>query len=259
MSLVHFSLTDGVGFITLDNPPLNLFTRQLTRKLAEVLAAIEVNQDVRALVVCGAGSRAFSAGSDIREFPSLMERGTVVEEKLSLENEVFDRLAQLSRPTIAAIGALALGGGAELALCCDYRIISAGGRIGFPEIHLGTVPGSGGLSRLPRLVNSSRALALMLDGRPLDAEEALNVGLVNEIIEPSHYLARATARAREWATRPGAAVRAIKQGVLQASGEKVKAENMALLEVSRAIFATADMREGVSAFLEKRSPRFRHQ
>ena len=114
MSLVRFVTKDGVGVVTLDNPPLNLFTRQLTRELGEVLTAVERTTDVRAVVVCGTGSRAFSAGSDIREFPALMERGTVIEEKLSLENEVFERLAGLPQPTIAAISGVALGGGAEL-------------------------------------------------------------------------------------------------------------------------------------------------
>ena len=149
MSLVRFGLSDGVGIVTLDNPPFNLVTQALTRELDEALAVVEANQDVRAVVVCGAGSQAFSAGSDVKEFPALMDRGTVVEEKLSPENAVFDRLASLPKPTIAAIVGLALGGGAELALCCDYRIMGADARVGFPEIHLGTVPGSGGLSRLP--------------------------------------------------------------------------------------------------------------
>jgi enoyl-CoA hydratase/carnithine racemase len=259
MSLVQLAIDNGVGVVTLDNPPLNLFTRRLTTELGEILATIETAQDLRAIVVCGAGSRAFSAGSDIREFPDLMERGTVVEEKLSLENKVFDRLARLPQPTIAAIGGVALGGGAEFALCCDYRIISHSGRIGFPEIHLGTAPGSGGLSRLPRLINSSRALALLLDGRPIEAEEALRIGLVNELADPSRCLDLAIARAREWALRPAVAARAIKQGVLQAAKEQVTAEMIAWLEVSRTIFATADMREGVAAFMEKRSPRFMHR
>jgi enoyl-CoA hydratase/carnithine racemase len=257
MSLVHFALDDGVGILTLDNPPLNLVTRQLTRDLEKALAVLEANRNVRAVVVCGAGSRAFSAGSDIKEFPSLMDRGTVVEEKLSFENEVFSRLAGLSQPTLAAIVGLALGGGAELALCCDYRIVSAGARIGFPEIHLGTAPGSGGLSRLPRLIGPSRAMALLLDGRQIGADEALGIGLANEVVETSRCLDVAVARARQWAARASTAARAIKQGVLHAGRDEICDEVNASLEVSRAIFATADMREGVAAFLEKRSPRFR--
>jgi enoyl-CoA hydratase/carnithine racemase len=244
---------------TRDGTPLNLVTRQLTRDLGETLAVVEADQNVRAVVVCGAGSRAFSAGSDIKEFPALMDRGTVVEEKLSAENEVFGRLARLPKPTVAAIVGLALGGGAELALSCDYRIMSVDAQIGFPEIHLGAVPGSGGLSRLPRLIGPSRAMALLLDGRPIGANEALGIGLTNEVIETSRCVEAAVTRASEWAARAGVAVRAIKWGVLQGSREEMSAEIEASLEVSRAIFATADMREGVAAFLEKRSPRFQNR
>ena len=166
------------------------------------------------------GLRAFSAGSDIREFPALMEAGTVIEEKLAVENDVFDRLARLPQPTIAAIVGVALGGGAELALCCDYRMISDNGRIGFPEIRLGTIPGSGGLARLPRLINPSIALGLLLDGNAIDAKRAYEIGLVNEIVAASACVDAAIARAGEWASRPNVAVRAIKQQFYQATREQ---------------------------------------
>jgi len=259
MTLVKLEVDDGVAIVRLDNPPLNLFTRQLTEELGRVLAAIETDNDIRCVVVSGTGSRAFSAGSDMREFPHLMEQGTVVEEKLALENEVFDRLANLPQPTIAAILGVALGGGAELTLCCDYRIMSESSRTGFPEIRLGTVPGSGGLARLPRLINPAAAIALLLDGNAIDAGRAYEIGLVNEVVEPSRCMEVAIARAHEWASRPGVAARAIKQAVLQTTREQVRTEIAASLEVSRAIFATADMREGVSAFMEKRSPLFKHR
>jgi enoyl-CoA hydratase/carnithine racemase len=255
MSLVRLTLRDGVGIVKLDNPPLNLITRQLTRDLGDVLAVVEANSDVRTVVLCGVGPRAFSAGSDIKEFPGLMDRGTVVEEKLSFENDAFDRLARLPQPTIAAIGGLTLGGGAELALCCDYRIMSADARIGFPEIHLGAVPGSGGLSRLPRLIGASRAMGLLLDGNPIGARRALEIGLVNEVVQDSP-IETAVGRAKEWAGRASVAARAIKQGMLEVSRVKIAGEVQESLAVSRAIFATSDMREGVAAFLEKRSPRF---
>jgi enoyl-CoA hydratase len=259
VTLVQLEISDGVALVRLDNPPLNLFIREMTRELDAVLAAIETHDLVRSAVVTGAGTRAFSAGSDVKEFPALMAQGTVVEDKLALENAVFDRLARLPIPTIAAMSGVALGGGAELALCCDYRIMSTNGRIGFPEIHLGTVPGSGGLARLPRLINPSTALALLVDGDAIDAKRAYEIGLVNELVDPSRFLDHALARAREWASRPGIAVRAIKQAVQQSAKEQVSAELDASLAVSRAIFATADMREGVSAFLAKRRPRFRHR
>ena len=106
---MRLALCDGVGIITLDNPPLNLITRELTHDLMDTLGVVEANSDVRTVVVCGAGPRAFSAGSDVKEFPSLMDRGTVVEEKLSFENAAFDQLAGLPQPSIAAIGGLTLG------------------------------------------------------------------------------------------------------------------------------------------------------
>jgi enoyl-CoA hydratase len=252
---VRFAQCDGVGIVTLDNPPLNLITRQFSRDLDDTLAIVEANGDVRTVVVCGAGPRAFSAGSDIKEFPGLMDRGTVVEEKLSFENDAFDRLAGLSQPTIAAIGGLALGGGAELALCCDYRIMSADACIGFPEIHLGAVPGTGGLSRLPRLIGVSRAMGLLLDGNPIGASRAFEIGLVNEVVQDSP-IETAIARAKEWAGRASVAARAIKKGLLQVSRPKIAVEVTESLDVRRAIFATSDMREGVAAFLEKRSPHF---
>jgi enoyl-CoA hydratase/carnithine racemase len=258
MSLVRLALRDGVGIITLDNPPLNLITRQFTGDLDATLGVVEANSEVRTVVVCGAGPRAFSAGSDIKEFPDLIERGAVVEEKLSFENDAFDRLAGLPQPTIAAIGGLTLGGGAELALCCDYRIMSADAHIGFPEIHLGAVPGSGGLSRLPRLIGVSRAMGLLLDGNPIGANRALEIGLVNEVVQDSPTEI-AVARAKEWASRASVAARAIKQGLLQVSRAKIAVEVKQSLDVSRAIFATSDMREGVAAFLEKRGPRFQRR
>jgi enoyl-CoA hydratase len=259
MSPVRLDVDEGVALVRLDNPPLNLFTHELTRQLGEVLAAVGADDAIRAVVVAGAGARAFSAGSDIREFPELMASGRVIEDKLSLENAVFDRLATLPQPTIAAIVGLALGGGAELTLCADYRIMDETGRIGFPEIHLGTVPGSGGLARLPRLVNPSTALELLLDGEAIAAPRALAIGLVNEIVAPERCLDVAMARARKWASRPARASRAIKRAVHDPARDQVSAEMIASLEMSRAIFATDDMREGVAAFREKRKPEFRHR
>jgi enoyl-CoA hydratase/carnithine racemase len=259
MSLVAVEVRDAIAVIHLDDPPLNLFTRQMTADLGESLKEVAGNESVRVLVVSGRGPRAFSAGSDVREFPELMDRGSVVEEKLEQENIVFNRLAAMKQPTIAAISGAALGGGAELALCCDYRIMDEGAMIGFPEVLLGTVPGSGGLSRLPRLVNPSRAIGLFLDGRPISAARALEIGLANEVVTDGTSLVCALERASLWATRPARAARAIKCSVLETSRNAVLEEIAASLAVSRAIFASDDMREGVAAFIEKRAPRFKHR
>lgn len=259
MSAVHLDIEDGVALVRLDNPPLNLFTHELTRQLGAVLETVGADDTIRAVVVAGAGTRAFSAGSDIREFPALMASGRVIEDKLALENAVFDRLATLPQPTIAAIVGVALGGGAELALCADYRVMDKAGQIGFPEIHLGTVPGSGGLARLPRLINPSTALHLLLDGEAIDAPRALAIGLVNETVAAERCLGTALARARKWASRPAKASRAIKRTIQDLTRDQVSAEMIASLEMSRTIFGTEDMREGVAAFQEKRKADFRHR
>jgi enoyl-CoA hydratase len=255
--VLKFTL-EGVCTLVLNSPPLNLVSRGLTQQLADALEEIGADETIRIVVVRGAGSRAFCAGSDIKEFPALMESGRVVEDKLALENDAYTRLATLPQVTIAAIEGLALGGGGELALCCDYRMMSSSAHIGFPEIHLGTIPGSGGLSRLPRLVGTSRALALILDGNSIPADEALQIGLVDEVAPADQCLERCIARAKLWASRPSHAVRAIKKALL-ASREDSMRDVTTSLEASRAIFATTDMREGVAAFLEKRSPRFVHR
>ncbi|MCP4379861.1 MAG: enoyl-CoA hydratase/isomerase family protein [Hyphomicrobiales bacterium] len=258
MTLIKLDVRDGVGLIRLDNPPLNLITKQLIQELDAVLKAVATDDSVRSVVLTGSGARAFSAGSDVTEFPRLMDRGSVVEEKLAQENAAYSRLATLPQPSIAAIVGHALGGGAELSLCCDYRIMGESAQIGFPEIHLGTVPGSGGLSRLPRLVNPSTAMALVLDGDTIDARRAREIGLVNEVVASQQCVDAAMARARTWALRPAIAARAIKKAMLEISQTEVEAEIAASLTVSRSIFKTADMREGVSAFLQKRKPRFKH-
>lgn len=258
-AFVRLEINDGVGEITLDNPPLNLFTRTLTAELDAVLLAVQGDESIRVVVVAGAGARALSAGSDINEFPPLMESGRVVEDKLALENEAFDRFARLPQPTIAALQGATLGGGGEFALCADYRIMEQDARIGFPEIKLGTIPGSGGLARLPRLINPAVALQLFLDGDSIDAERSLAIGLVNEVVAPGRSLDAARKRARIWASRPGAASRAIKRAVYEPTREPVSAEMIASLAASRAIFATEDMKEGVAAFRAKRQPDFKHR
>ena len=160
--------------IRLQNPPLNLVTVELTKVLDATLAAIEADRDVRCVIVTGTGERAFCAGSDVKEFESL--RGRVGEGKLLLEKAVYRRLAKLPVPTIAAIQADALGGGLELALCCDLRVADERAKLGLPEVRLGVMPGSGGTQRLPRIVGQARAKEMILLGELLDANRAMEIG-----------------------------------------------------------------------------------
>src|SRR5688572_2088818 len=165
--------------IRLENPPLNLVTVELTRSLDRALATIEGDPDVRCVVLTGTGDRAFCAGSDVKEFESL--QGRVGEGKLLLEKAVYRRIARLPVPSIAAIQADALGGGLELALCCDLRVADESAKLGLPEVRLGVMPGSGGTQRLPRIVGIAKAKELILMGEIISASDALEIGLVNRV------------------------------------------------------------------------------
>jgi enoyl-CoA hydratase len=240
--------------VRLDNPPLNLVTVELTRRLDEILAAIEADRTVRCVVVTGSGDRAFCAGSDVKEFEAL--HGRVGEGKLLLEKAVYRRLARLPMPTIAAIQADALGGGLELALCCDLRVADERAGLGLPEVRLGVMPGSGGTQRLPRIVGVAKAKELILTGAIIDAAEAEAIGLVNRVVPAGEAVAAARGIAETIAARGPLAVREAKRAI-DLAGDTTLDEGLAHeLDASERIFASDDMLEGARAFFEKRPPRF---
>jgi enoyl-CoA hydratase/carnithine racemase len=244
-----------VAHLELANPPLNLVTRQLTEQLHAALARLAASDDVRVVVVTGSGERAFCAGSDIHEFEGL--RGRAAEGKLLLEKLVYRQLAELPMPTIAAIEGDALGGGLELALCCDLRVASARARLGMPEVRLAVIPGSGGTQRLPRLVGPGWAKDLILTGRLLEADEALRIGLVNLVVPAGEARSATDAVAAEIAARGPLAVREAKRLIDAASDRDLDAGLAAELDASERIYLTDDMLEGARAFFEKREPRYR--
>jgi enoyl-CoA hydratase len=244
-----------VAHLELANPPLNLVTRELTERLHEALGRLAAADDVRAVVVTGRGERAFCAGSHIGEFAAL--RGRVAEGKLLLEKLVYRQLAELPMPTIAAIEGDALGGGLELALCCDLRIASGRARLGMPEVRLAVLPGSGGTQRLPRLVGPARAKELILTGRLISAEEAERIGLVNEVVPTGEARVRADAVAAEIAARGPLAVREAKRLIDAAADLDLDAGLAAELDASERVFASDDMAEGADAFFAKRDPDYR--
>jgi len=244
-----------VAHLELVNPPLNLVTRELTGQLREALARLAASGDVRVVVVSGRGERAFCAGSHIGEFEGL--RGRVAEGKLLLEKLVYRQLAELPMPTIAAIEGDALGGGLELALCCDLRIASARARLGMPEVRLAVLPGSGGTQRLPRVIGPARAKELILTGRIITADEAERIGLVNEVVPAGEARARAQEVADEIAARGPLAVREAKRLIDAASDLDLDAGLAAELDASERIFASEDMLEGARAFFAKRDPDYR--
>ncbi len=240
--------------ITLDNPPLNVVSHDLTLELRAALTAVEQHREARVLVLTGAGGRSFCAGSDIAEFESL--HGRVAEGKLLLEKLVYRQLARLSIPTIAAIEGHALGGGLELALACDLRVASESSKLGMPELKLGVLPGSGGTQRLARVVGLARAKEIILLGEVLTARDAAGVGLVNRVAPTGEALAVARGLADTIATRGPVAARLAKR-LIDESLDRTMDEGLALeLDAAEVAFATDDMLEGARAFREKRTPTF---
>ncbi|XID92538.1 enoyl-CoA hydratase/isomerase family protein [Paenibacillaceae bacterium WGS1546] len=248
---------NGVAVLTLQNPPLNLITLEMTRQMIETLTELEPDDSVRTVVIRGQGQRAFSAGADIKEFMEV--RDDVVGKKLKKENEAWSRIERFSKPVIAAIEGFAYGGGCEIALACDIRVMSETSKIGLPEINLGVIPGAGGVFRLPKLVGTAKAIELQILGEFLDAGEALRIGLVDHVTLAGEAEAKAVSLAARFAGQPLEAVKAIKKSV-RASWHQTHDQAVQMtLDLSDMLFRTPDCAEGVSAFREKRKPVFQHQ
>lgn len=248
----------GVATVTLNNPPLNLVTLEMTRRLIETLDRLAIDPAARVLVLTGAGERAFCAGSDISEFPSMMGPGLVVPKKLALENTAYSKVDDFPKPTIAAVSALAFGGGLELAVCCDLIVVEEGTRLCLPEIKLGVFPGSGGTVRVTRRIGEGRAKEMMFFGDPIDAKTALAWGLVNRVVPKGESLRTAQAMAATLAERPNRALQLCKAAVdlsFDTTEDQAVAKSLALSDQA---FASADCKEGVRAFFAKEPPRFSH-
>ena len=245
-----------VAHLELVNPPLNLLTRELLEELGAALVELAAAPagEVRAVVVSGAGDRAFSAGSHVGEFEN--QRGSAGRERHELDERVASQLADLPMPTIAAIEGNALGGGLELALCCDLRIASVRARLGLPEVRLAVTPGSGGTQRLPRIVGMTRAKELILTGRIISAEEAERIGLVNQVVPAGEARRAADDVAEEIAARGPIAVREAKRLIDLAADLDLEAGLAAELDASERVFASQDMVEGATAFFAKRDPEY---
>jgi enoyl-CoA hydratase len=246
-----------VAHLELDNPPMNLITDQLLTELDAALATLEAAAagDVRAVVITGAGERAFSAGSDVNAFES--HTGAAGRPHFTREEAAMSRLARLPMPTIAAIEANALGGGLELALACDIRVASERAHLGLPEVRLAVTPGAGGTQRLARVVGVGRAKELTLTGRVIDAYEAEQIGLVNRVAGTGHAREAADEIAAEVAERGPLAVREVKRLIDQSTELDIDAGIAAEIDASERVFNSEDMREGVRAFFDKRPPKYR--
>lgn len=249
---------NGVATLVVDNPPMNVLSGAVSDELKQCVEEIGVDPDVVAVVVTGAGERAFMAGADIKEFPQMMTPGGA---KSGAEriHAALNALDFLPKPTIAAIHGYALGGGLELALACDIRVAAENAQLGVPEIKLGLFPGGGGTQRLPRLIGEGKAKELMYTGDPVKAEEALRIGLVNRVVPAGEDVKAAQELARTIASRAGVALSLIKRAVDQGT-QKTLLEGLQLeRELFDKVFQTEDVREGVDAFINKRPAKFKHR
>ena len=254
MALVEVTLEDGVATLLINRPEaLNALSVELLRELDGAVARLEREPGIRGAIVTGAG-RAFVAGAAIDEIAKLDAKSGI--EFARRGQAVFARIENLGKPVVAAVNGFALGGGTELALACHVRIASTKAKFGQPEVKLGILPGFGGTQRLARLVGRGVATELILHGGHISAERALAIGLVNELAEPDQLLPRA----RQWLVECfkngpralGASLRAIREGLDLSLAEGIERE----AQIFGELCGTPEMREGTSAFLEKREPKF---
>jgi enoyl-CoA hydratase len=253
---ILFRVEDGVGIATVDRPKaLNALDSRTVAELGELVAQVGADDRVHALVLTGAGDKAFVAGADIAQ----MSRMSALEARRFAEagQRALRGLEELPIVTVAAVNGFALGGGCELAMACDLVYASEKARFGQPEVNLGIIPGFAGTQRLPRRIGPQRAREMILTGDMADAATAKAWGLVLEVLPPERLLGHAVAQARKIAAKGPAAVAAVKR-VMRATAASPLPEGQAVeAEAFGALFATEDAREGLAAFLEKRPAAFR--
>ncbi|MGD6778106.1 enoyl-CoA hydratase/isomerase family protein [Sutcliffiella horikoshii] len=249
---IEVSIESSIGIVKLNRPKvLNAINRPMVTEIVTVLEEFDRNDEVKAMVLAGNG-RAFAAGADIDE----MAEATAIELELLNQFTEWDRLAWVKKPIIGAVQGFALGGGFELALCCDILYAAQDAEFGFPEISLGVMPGAGGTQRLTKLMGKSKAMEWLLTGDRMSAKEALHYGVINRVI-PKELLMEETMRfAHKIAKQPPLSLRLIKESVHKAvdysvyEGMQYERKNFYLL------FASKDQKEGMRAFKEKRKPKF---
>lgn len=251
--LVQLEINNGVGTIRLDRPPMNALNAEVQEGLRAAAAAATASGDVAAVVVYG-GEKVFAAGADIKEmagmtYPQMSARAGAL-------SSAFDAIARIPKPVVAAVNGFALGGGCELALACDWRVVAQDGQLGQPEIKLGIIPGAGGTQRLPRLVGPARAKDLIFSGRMVDAEEAQRIGLADRVVPGVEVYDTAVSMARAYVGGPAQALRAAKLAVDGGLDRDLVGGLAWESELFAALFATEDKQEGMAAFVEKRNPDF---
>jgi enoyl-CoA hydratase/carnithine racemase len=244
---VRVEVAGQIATIRLDRPKMNALNFQVQDELAAAAAQVSADDAVRAVILYG-GERVFAAGADIKEmaplgYPAMSDRSFALQ-------AAFTAVATIPKPVIAAVTGYALGGGLELALCADFRVLGERAKVGVPEILLGVIPGAGGTQRLPRLIGQARAKDLIFTGRQVDAAEALAIGLADKVVPDAEVYEAARQLAAQYAAGPALALRAAKQAI----DRGLEVDLPTGLEIERlqfaALFATEDQANGMRSFME---------
>jgi enoyl-CoA hydratase/carnithine racemase len=244
---VRLEVDSGVGTIRLERPPMNALNRQVQEEIRAAAQEASRREDVRAVIVYG-GEKVFAAGADIKEMAD-MSYGDMTARARELSSS-FTAVAEIPKPTVAAITGYALGGGLELALCCDRRIAGDNAKVGQPEILLGIIPGAGGTQRLTRLVGPSKAKDIVYTGRFVDANEALHIGLVDEVVAPDGVYEAALKWASQFQSAAAVALAAAKTAIDGGLEGDLNSGLRLESQVFAALFATEDQKTGMRSFIE---------
>lgn len=253
--LVGVVKEDGLATVTINHPPVNALNSKVMEALEKAFDNLAADESVRAVVLTGAGDKAFVAGADIGEFTTLSSANG---EQLSRRGQlIFQKIEDLPAPVIAAVDGFALGGGLELALACDIRVLSESARVGLPEVTLAIFPGYGGTQRLPRTIAPGKAKELIFTGDMIDGAEAHRIGLADHLVPPGEALAAARKIAGKILKRGPVAVRLAKEAVNRGLGQPVSEGYKIEAQLFGRLCDTEDQKEGAAAFLEKRPPVFK--
>jgi len=253
---VRLDVADGIGTVRLDRPPMNALNAQVQEELRAAADEAAARAEVRAVIVHG-GEKVFAAGADIKQMLAMSYAD--MSARAEALSSALGAFARIPKPVVAAITGYALGGGCELALACDWRVMAADARLGQPEITLGVIPGAGGTQRLARLIGPARAKDLIMSGRFVEADEALAIGLVDKVVPAAEVYDAAAALVRPYTTGPAQALRAAKLAIDGGLDLSLASGLAWESQLFTGLFATDDRREGMTAFVEKRKPTFTGQ
>ncbi|MFX0593519.1 enoyl-CoA hydratase/isomerase family protein [Melissospora conviva] len=250
---VRLEIKDGIGTIRLERPPMNALNKQVQEELRQAAAEATASSDVYAVVVYG-GEKVFAAGADIKEMAEMSY--VDMSARAADLSSALGAISRIPKPVVAAITGYALGGGCELALACDWRVVADNAKLGQPEIKLGIIPGAGGTQRLARLVGPAKAKDLIMSGRMVDAEEALRIGLADRVVPAEQVYTAALELVKQYVGGPVQALRAAKLAVDGGLDMDLASGLNWESQLFAGLFATDDRAEGMAAFVAKRKPGF---